>query len=452
MRHLVVALAMALLLVPGPAAGAGSAPVAFLANTGGGNVLMVDTSSGSVTPVLVGEPTYGVAVDLKGARAYVTTGFTDLSGRGKLYVIDTATGKLVGTVTVGVAPYGVAVSRDGSRVFVANVLDSSVSVIDAAAIGSGQPPVIATLSAGGFPWGVAVASSSGPVYVSNIFGSLVTAIDPATNAVKQVPADGGAPSGIALSPDGSRLYLAEYGGSRLWVVDVAKIGGPGAIINRVTVGPAPYAVAVNRDGTRVYVTISGGDAVSVIDASTPGSEFLAAKVTVGSKPMGVAITADGSRVYVANNNSQSLSVISAATNAVVGTVPLPANTFPIAFGNFLTPIRVISVTINVVPGVVNLKQQGTLPVIIYGSESFDVHTADLATIKLNGLPVKIKPNGEPMANYGDFNGDGLDDVMVHIDMGGGVAMQAASGNTVTLEGQTFDGLTFQGTAPVKFQH
>src|SRR3989442_3344223 len=332
MRHLVFGLVMALLLVVSVATGSGATPFAYLSNTGGMglfsmSVVALDTSNGNPMPVQIGKTTYGVAVDPKGAKAYVT----DFSIPGKLYVIDAAKNQLIGTVLVGNMPYGVTAT--GSRVYVANVLINTVSVVDPALIGTAANPVVATLPAGRFPWGVAVSTDGGQVYVSNVFGSLVTAIDPVTKATRQVPSDGGTPSGIVLSPDGARLFVTNFGGTTLWVIDVAKIGTAAAILNRIPVGSQPYDVVVNRDGTRVYVTNSSSNTVSVIDASHPGAESVVATVTVGSKPMGVAMTSDGSRVYVANNVGNSLSVIDVASNTVGATVPLPDQTYPIGFGN-----------------------------------------------------------------------------------------------------------------------
>src|SRR5713226_6228496 len=127
MRHLVLGLLMAFLLVSNQPAASGTAPVAYLSNDAGPNVLAVDTSSSTLQPPIpvgsVGTTTYGVAVDPKGVKVYVTGG----QSPGMLYVIDTAT-RAVTRVTVGMVPRGVAVNRDGSRVYVANALSHDVWV------------------------------------------------------------------------------------------------------------------------------------------------------------------------------------------------------------------------------------------------------------------------------------------------------------------------------------
>jgi YVTN family beta-propeller protein len=462
MRHLVLGLLMAFLLVSNQAAASGTAPVAYLSNDAGPNVLAVDTSSSTLQPTSIavgsmGTTTYGVAVGPKGAKVYVTGG----QSPGKLYVIDTAT-RAVTPVTVGMYPRGVAVSRDGSRVYVANALSQNVSVID----GATNTQVATVTGFRGFPWGLTVSPVSNRLYVTNVYGSYagdddVKVIDTSTNQVVAgagVSGLGGLPMGIAVSPDGTRLYAADYGSGpsgRVWVIDTALIGGTSPVVATVTVGPNPFGIAVTPDSKHVYVSNSGGNTVSVIDAATVSSGASSPMITVGNSPRGVSVSSDGSTVFVVNWFSGNLTAISVATNTTRSIAPAGI-LFPVAFGNFVTPITFITVNFDVVPKAINPKAQGTIPVMIYGSKSFDVHTLDLSSLRLNGMAAKMKPNGELMANYGDFAGSGYDDVMVHFSTDG---VQATSGDaTVTLTGQIMCsplpciGTPIQGTATVTFLH
>ena len=78
----------------------------------------------------------------------------------------------------------------------------------------------------------------------------------------------------------------------------------------------PGGVAVTPNGSRVYVTHGGGpNFVSVIDTVT---NTVLTTVTVGFQPTDVAITPNGAFAYVTNTDS--VSVIETATNAVVATI------------------------------------------------------------------------------------------------------------------------------------
>jgi YVTN family beta-propeller protein len=74
-------------------------------------------------------------------------------------------------------------------------------------------------------------------------------------------------------------------------------------------------VAVSPDGSRVYVTNFATDNLSVFDAATNAPVVGSPFATGGTFPFGVAVSPDGSRVYVTNQNSSNLSVFDAATNA-----------------------------------------------------------------------------------------------------------------------------------------
>jgi len=72
------------------------------------------------------------------------------------------------------------------------------------------------------------------------------------------------------------------------------------VVATATAGNTPYGVAITPDGTRVYVTNYADNTVSVINTAT---NTAVATVPVGSGPWGVAITPQGTRVYVTNQNS-----------------------------------------------------------------------------------------------------------------------------------------------------
>jgi YVTN family beta-propeller protein len=101
----------------------------------------------------------------------------------------------------------------------------------------------------------------------------------------------------------------------------------------IPVGLNPYGVAVTPDGSKVYVANAGEHTVSVISTAT---NTVIATVPVGNEPHGIAVTPDGSKVFVANYRDSTVSVISTATNTVTGS-PIAVGIFPVAFGNFIQP-------------------------------------------------------------------------------------------------------------------
>ena len=77
-------------------------------------------------------------------------------------------------------------------------------------------------------------------------------------------------------------------------------------VTSITVGPYPFGVAVSPDGSSVWVSNNGDDTVSQIDTA---SDTVVQTITVGSSPWGVAVSPDGSSVWVANVGSANVSRI-----------------------------------------------------------------------------------------------------------------------------------------------
>jgi len=157
-------------------------------------------------------------------------------------------------------------------------------------------------------------------YVANSNSNSVSVIDISTNAVVATVPVGIEPVGVAITPDGTRVYVANEGpntsprvGGSVSVIDTST----NAVVATVPVGGTALGVAVTPDGTRAYVTNPTSGSISVIDTST---NAVVATVPLGGAPYGVAITPDGTRAYVGNQTSASIQVINTSTNTLTATV------------------------------------------------------------------------------------------------------------------------------------
>jgi len=167
------------------------------------------------------------------------------------------------------------------------------------------------------PWGVAVNPDGKKVYVANWESSNVSVIDIATNTVTATVPVGYEPSGVAVNPAGTKVYVTHDGSDTVSVIDTAT----NTLTATVPIGSySSYGVAVTPDGTKVYVTHDDShDTVSVIDTAT---NTLTATVPIGSHSYGVAVNPNGKNVYVASWDTNNVSVIDTATNTVTATVPV----------------------------------------------------------------------------------------------------------------------------------
>jgi YVTN family beta-propeller protein len=192
------------------------------------------------------------------------------------------------------------------------------------------------ITVGTGPLGVAVTPDGSKVYVTSNFLDRqpnLSVIDTATNAVSTTITGIDRPVGVAVTPDGRKVYVADEVANSVAVIDTAT----NAVTATIPVGSNPLGVAVNPDGSKVYTTNSGNifaaGTVSVIDTAT--NTMIGSPITVGTIPFGVAVTRDGSKVYVANEDDNTVSVIDTTKNTVIATIPVGSN--PVALGIFIQP-------------------------------------------------------------------------------------------------------------------
>lgn len=71
-------------------------------------------------------------------------------------------------------------------------------------------------------------------------------------------------------------------------------------------------VAVSPDGPKVYAANGDGNAVSIISTS---SNTVTGSIDLGRHVTGLTVSQDGTRVYATSGSSQTVSVINTATNS-----------------------------------------------------------------------------------------------------------------------------------------
>ncbi len=231
-------------------------------------------------------------------------------------------------LAVGSSPEGVAMSPDATRLYVANRLSGSVSMI-----GTVGGRVLATTAIPGQGavqvYGLAVSHDGRRLFVDYydqgasergiavLHGATATVLEKIIVATAQAPPLAGNPQGLALSPDGRLLFLANHvDGGAVYVLDVAAR----QVVASETMGAGarPTALAVSPDGLTAYLAFSGADVVRIFAIPT---RSITATIGVEAGPTALDVAPDGLKVYVANNLGNSVSLIDTATRQVQATWP-----------------------------------------------------------------------------------------------------------------------------------
>ena len=207
---------------------------------------------------------------------------------------------------------GVAFTADGAKLVVANHDNDSLSIVDTSA----RAPVaeVDLRPGGGAPGGefpAAVAVVGDKAYVTSQRDREVVEVDLAARRVTRRCAVGGQPTKLIASRDGARLYVADANTDDVAVIDRASlhaignipVGGPPGSLAASLRGASPNGLALSPDGKRLYVTLGGANAVAVVALDEGGGGAFAGAVPTGFYPSDVAVSPDGSHLFVAYGKS-----------------------------------------------------------------------------------------------------------------------------------------------------
>ncbi|MBV8993456.1 MAG: bifunctional YncE family protein/alkaline phosphatase family protein [Pseudonocardiales bacterium] len=205
------------------------------------------------------------------------------------------------------------------------------------------------------------------------------------------------PAGIAVTPDGQHLLVADHQADAFSVVDLAT-----GAVHTAAAGHHPYGVVASANGRSAYVTNQGDTTVSVFDLSTGADPTLDKTITVGTHPNKAVASPDGRTLYVANGDSDEISVIDTATAAVTRSIsvapysgaPVGSNPDALALSSDGRSLYVANAGNNDV-AVVNLKSghvDGLIPTAWYPTA---VVATDRALFVTNGKGLGAGPNNKP---------------------------------------------------------
>ena len=277
--------------------------LAYVANLSSDDVVVIDVATRTIlgSPISV-RAASGIDVTPDGSRVFVTQ-----QTEGLVSVIDVATNTFVGDpIPVGSTPLDVAVTPDGSRAFVSG---SETTVIDVQTLATAQfaePPSTSAL---------ALTPDGSRLYMTHFSRSLSALVLPADTLIPVTIGLDTRGDGIAITPDGTRAYVTNTDGTviEVDVVDHQRVGAP------IPVSTLTRGIAITPDGTRAYVTNPLRDDVSVIDLAT--NQVIIPSIPVGVFPQQIAITPDGSEAWVTLGNNDATSgvvVIDLATSTLSG--------------------------------------------------------------------------------------------------------------------------------------
>ena len=225
----------------------------------------------------------GVAVAARANATGRRVAVVPLPANDSLAVLDADNGTLLKMIPLGVLPVAAAINADGSRAWVSNL--------------GGRKPT---------------ARSRAAKQCCDAFAELVrvdargiaeagdvTEVDLVAGAVRTVITVGRHPTGVAWDEKNARLYVANGNSDTVSVIDTRARTRLRSIaiapFRERKIGFAPTDVAVSPDGTTLYVTLGGLNAVGVY--ALPNGQFRGL-IPTGWYPSAIDVSADGRTIAV----------------------------------------------------------------------------------------------------------------------------------------------------------
>ena len=270
---------VALSRIPGSDRLARTKSVAQVSAYDGSDSAVVRWTSPALGDYIAGSPAVALRANASGHRVVVVP----LPANDALALLDAETGAPLKTIPLGVLPVAAVVNTDGSAAYVSNLGGRKPAARDRSAKQCCDPfAELVRVDARG----IAQPGS-------------VMRVDLVTGTVRKVIPVGRHPTGIAWDEIGDRSYVAHGNSDAVSVIDTRR----DSVVKTIEISPfrerkiglAPTGVALTPNGTTLFVTLGGVNAVAVY--GVPGGR-LRGLIPTGWYPTTVDVSEDGHTIAV----------------------------------------------------------------------------------------------------------------------------------------------------------
>ena len=203
-----------------------------------------------------------------------------------LYRINLSSYEIDAVYPVGAVPKVVEVTPDNKYLLVSNWCSYDLTVISIA-----TQKRVKTVNIGRYPRGIAVSNDSKHAYIAEMGGNRIHVIDLSDFSHSYIPI-GSNPRAIVLSPDNSTMYVTMNLSGRVssWNLLTNKPG------KSVTTGKAARSLAISSDGSALFVVNFVSDTVSKVRTS---DMKVLQTIKACNEPIGVTFDVPTQRTWVA---------------------------------------------------------------------------------------------------------------------------------------------------------
>ena len=285
----------------------------------------------AITPVGVQAPVGGFPVEV---RVHPTLPVAYVNNTGKKWkgvqTIDSSTGEVIQSIERDESFYGMALTKSGDALLVSG---GRSGLVERYLVGDdGLLEKSGEVDLGGYPAGLALSDDGSKLWVGLFTDDALLQLDAVTLEQELSVALPFGAYAVAGIPGRDEVYVTGYDDTRIAAVDL----GTGAV-EELEVGGNPLGLAASASGERVFATVCDGDIVIAIDTAT--------RELAGSAPVGEASLAseDGAplpasspsellldeahgRLFLSRSADNAVSILDPAT--LTTTASLPVEWYP----------------------------------------------------------------------------------------------------------------------------
>ncbi len=340
---------------PNPAAAHSVVAISDNGTTVAGSVMVIDVSGDSIasvadctTPLCIGiAPVHAVQQTANQALVVNQSGSLSKVNFSGIVNINTTT---TITLPAGSAPNFVAVAPNQTTAYVTlpNYVPPSIGVVNTLSNG-----LTSTIAVGSNPYALAVTPDNSKLYVANLGNgtdsgtiSAFNTVGPSTRTVSPAPAS----SPLWLSPrsDSQVVYVLEEDGT-LAYISITSTSGPDALTESTISVPNATTMIYDSNKNRLY--IPGGQQMAIVDVTGPVPQLMTTVpipafsllnlASVPATAVAAAALPDGSRAYVGSYAALPSQV---NISAVLGDGATGTYAYTLTAGHDLTPGVTVTVT------------------------------------------------------------------------------------------------------------
>jgi YVTN family beta-propeller protein len=266
-----------------PTFGARTGNIAYITRADVPWVKKLDLTTTSFTDsVAAGSVPCGVVFNPAGTRAYVAN-----QGSQNISVFDVATGSPIATFPVTGDPLPVAISLDGSTLFVTTNANRLYS------LNSTTGAVLDSLSLPATSHHLFVHPNDSLLYVATRDAGSVLEVRWRTMTVTRTFTIGAQALGMEMAPDRSELYVTSGSTTSLYIVNLAT-----GAVSSTPVGAGASTIALSADGSLIYVGQLFAGSLWVLNRTTRAH---VKTITTGGTVRELILDAPRNRIIVAND-------------------------------------------------------------------------------------------------------------------------------------------------------